>query len=566
MFQPQYYFYVTILLAFLATITSDVYFKLALAWVTLSYLAVSLAYLLNHPTIFRKRSDGTIPFYIHWVFLPFLWVTQLYNAWQRRIDPVPSIQEIDTGLYLARRLFPSDVHNLKVEEIGAILDVTAEFTSLKWASEHEHVDYLNLPVLDHSIPSNSQLYKALNWIHTHRKAGKSVVIHCALGRGRSVFVMAAYLLSQRPNASPDDVMEQIRAIRKTARLNKRQFKALRRAQKQGLLKARNTAWLIANPAAGRRQWDEEKGFILNYLSDYYQVTVKTTSPEKNGKFYAKEAVKAHPDIVIACGGDGTVAEVASALVGSSIKLGIIPFGTANALSHVLCGVMSKVAPVETACLNLVEGCEQKIDTAQCNGELMLLMAGVGFEQQMIEKADRAKKNASGQLAYLAGLREAVSQNEVNEFRIQLDQDEPFTIRTPSLTIANAAPITTLLAQGRGLPNFMDGELDLTWLDPDRFQLLNLAELALLGLSDRDDKTPEQREEDSGVFHRSARKVSVDISQVGRYVVDGEVREADQLEIEVNPKSLIVVVPESALNDLKLANLTEGENPIAPIHA
>lgn len=551
MFQPQYYFYITVVLALLTTLTSNVYFKLALAWFTLSYLAVSLAYLLNNPTIFRKRSDGSVPVYIRWVFHPFLWTTQLYNSWQRSRDTVPALQKIDEGLYLARRLFPSDVHHLKSENIAAILDVTAEFTSLNWVSSQQHVDYLNIPVLDHSTPSNVQIYKALNWIHTHRKTGRSVMIHCALGRGRSVFVMAAYLLSQNPNSSPDDVMEKIRAIRQTARLNKRQFKALKRAHKNGLLTVRNTAWLIANPVAGKRQWEAEKAFILRYLSAYYDVTVKITSPENNGTVYAKEAVNASPDLVIACGGDGTVAEVASALVGSDIKLGIIPFGTANALSHVLCGVLSKVAPVETACINLVEGCEQKIDTAECNGELMLLMVGVGFEQQMIEKADREKKNTSGQLAYLQGLREAISQNDVHEFQVSLDDEETFMIKTPSLTIANAAPITTLLAQGRGMPNIMDGELDLTWLDPHRFQLLNLAELALLGLGDANaDNGSEHDEEarESGVFHRAARQVTVDISQVGRYVIDGEEREADTINIKVNPNSLNVVVPESALNN------------------
>lgn len=179
------------------------------------------------------------------------------------------------------------------------------------------------------------------------------------------------------------------------------------------------------------------------------------------------------------------------------------------------------------------------------------MVGVGFEQQMIEKADREKKNTSGQLAYLQGLREAISQNDVHEFQVSLDDEETFMIKTPSLTIANAAPITTLLAQGRGMPNIMDGELDLTWLDPHRFQLLNLAELALLGLGDANaDNGSEHDEEarESGVFHRAARQVTVDISQVGRYVIDGEEREADTINIKVNPNSLNVVVPESALNN------------------
>ncbi|AWY02274.1 hypothetical protein A8139_03450 [Marinomonas primoryensis] len=525
--------------------TSAVYFKLAWAWFALSFFTVSLAYLLNKPTIFRKRSNGTVPIYIRWVFMPFLWSTQLYNSWARSTDTVPALQKIDEGLYLARRLFPSDIHDIKNENINAVLDVTAEFSSMNWIAFQADIDYLNIPILDHSVPSDTQIQRALNWIHTHRKTGRSVVVHCALGRGRSVFMMAAYLLSQNPTSSPAEVMNKVRAIRQTARLNKRQFKHLTQALDDKRLVVRNTAWLIANPVSGRRQWEEDQETILRYLSAYFDITVKTTTPEINGTVLAKEAVKTSPDMVIACGGDGTITEVAAALVGTHIKLGIIPFGTANALSHVLCGTLSKVASLETMCLNLIDGCEQRIDTATCNGELMLLLAGVGFEQQMIEKADRSKKNTSGQLAYLQGLWEAIGQNEVHEFTVQLNDDEPFTIKTPSLTIANAAPITTLLAQGKGVPNIMDGKLDLTWLDPERMQILNLAELALLGMGDRneDSDTPEGN---NGVFHRTAQRVTVDISQVGHYVVDGEERQADKLEVVVRPQSLSVVVPESAL--------------------
>ena len=91
-----------------------------------------------------------------------------------------------------------------------------------------------------------------------------------------------------------------------------------------------------------------------------------------------------------------------------------------------------------------------------------------------------------------------------------------------------------------------GELDLTWLDPERMQILNLAELAMLGMGDRNEDS-ESSEGNSGIFHRSAQRVTVDISQVGHYVVDGEEREAEKLEVVVRPKSLSVIVPESVIS-------------------
>ncbi|AEF53218.1 diacylglycerol kinase family protein [Marinomonas posidonica] len=546
MFKPNYFLWVTATFILLAIFTSHLYFKLAWAWFALSFFSVSLAYLLNKPTIFRKRSDGTMPFYIRWVFMPFLWSTQLYNSWARSNDPVPALQKIDDGVYLARRLFPSDIHDIKNEKIRAVLDVTAEFSSLNWMSLQANIDYLNIPILDHSVPTDTQIQRALNWIHTHKKNGRSVVVHCALGRGRSVFMVAAYLLSQYPDAKPKEIMNKIRDIRPTVRLNNKQFEQLNQAFENKRLVVHNSAWIIANPVAGKRQWEEEHDTILKLLSGYYNLTVKTTTLEVNGTELAKQALKNSPDLVIACGGDGTVTEVATALVGTKVKLGIIPFGTTNALSHALCGSLSKIPSTKTICLNIIDGCEQRIDTATCNDELMLLLAGVGFEQQMIEKADREKNNNSGQIAYLQDLWEAISQNDVHTFKVTLNDSDTFEIDTPSLTIANASPVTALLAQGKGGPDIKDGELDLTWLDPERMQILNLAELAMLGLGDNRQKQGKSQQSSSGVFHKTALKVAVDIRQIGHYVVDGEAREADTLEVVVRPKSLSVVVPESAL--------------------
>ena len=533
------WFYALIAIAFLslAVVTTDIYFSAAWFWCAASFWVVSLAYFLNKPSIFRKRSDGTIPYSIRWLFWPFLWMTQVYNSIARHFDNTPAIQEIEPGLFLARRLFPSDLHSLKHHNICAVLDVTTEFNSLNWTLVGEEIDYLNLPVLDHSVPTLVQTQRALNWIHTHRKGERSVIIHCALGRGRSVFLMAAYLLSQYPDKTALGVLKQIKGIRQSADLNKHQLKALANMHHQKQLVVKNTAWLIANPVAGTRQWEESKQHILETLGPYYNITIRTTSPEHDGAYWAKKALKHGPDIIIACGGDGTVAEVAQELVHSQIRLGIIPLGTANALSYSLCGIGVKFNPIDTACLAIIDGIEHRIDTARCNDEVMLMLCGVGFEEQMIEKADRSKKNTSGQLAYLQGLSEAVSDNVSRTYTVCLNDDEPFEVETPSLTIANAAPVTTLLAQGRGAPDISDGLLDVTWLSSERSQVFNLVELVGHGLKNR-----LGHHEYDGVHHETAYRVTLSCGETMPYVLDGETREADQVTIEVIPKSLSVMVP------------------------
>lgn len=141
------------------------------------------------------------------------------------------------------------------------------------------------------------------------------------------------------------------------------------------------------------------------------------------------------------------------------------------------------------------------------------------------------------MAYLQGLSEAISANESTTYQVCINDHETIEINTPSLTIANAAPVTTLLAQGKGAPDISDGVMDLTWLSPDRAQLLNLLELVGHGLTNRlEDHVYE------GVNHTTAYRVSLKSSSTMEYVLDGENRSADQITIEMIPKSLSVMVP------------------------
>jgi len=84
--------------------TSAVYFQVGLAWFCLVVLWLSgLAYLLNKPTIFRKRSNGTVAVFISaWVFMPFLGALSFaITAGRRSTDTVPAITKIDEVCYLA---------------------------------------------------------------------------------------------------------------------------------------------------------------------------------------------------------------------------------------------------------------------------------------------------------------------------------------------------------------------------------------------------------------------------------------------------------------------------------
>ncbi|TMP18780.1 diacylglycerol kinase family protein [Pseudoalteromonas sp. S2893] len=532
------YLILALIFIFIGWEVNSVYFAVVFYWSALSLILVSGAYIFNLAKIFRKRENGVIPFYIRWAFVPFLLGAQIYNAYSRKHDKVPPIQKINDHLFLACRLFPSDIDTLKENGITAILDVTCEFDGLEWSSTQENISYLNIPVLDHSVPTHSQLNQAINWIHHHIKEDRRVVVHCALGRGRSVFVMAAYLLSQDKNADVHQVLAQIKETRETANLNKHQLRHLAKRHNKGDLVIKNKAVIIANPVSGTKMWQDKEHLIVARLSAYYDLEVLTTTKEIDGIELAKQAIKDKPDIIIACGGDGTVTEVASVLVNTQCKLGIIPMGTANALAHVLMGISSKIIPVEQACDLIIDGQTQTIDTAYCNDELMLLLAGIGYEQSMVEKADRDSKNESGQLAYLSGFFQAFSEQKAQTLYVTLDDNQMQEVNTNSFIVANAAPFTTLLAQGGGQPDHEDGLLDINWLlpsDENTTRVLSIAELMFSSIT--------QTHLAISSHHTNAKKVTITADEEIKYVLDGEIKIADTLTITVDPASLNVISKE-----------------------
>ena len=536
MFIVKYYIAGAILAFTALLLSTELYFKLIFAWIGLSLSAVSLAYIFDLPWIFRKKTNGSIPFYIRWIFIPFLLGSQLYNAWARKHDKVPAIQKIDENLFLACRLFPSDIEYLQKMGVTAILDVTAEFDGLDWTAENEALDYLNLPVLDHKSPHAEELIKAIHWLENHITSSRAVVIHCALGRGRSVLVMAAYLLSKNKALSVSQALEKIQGIRSTAGLNKIQLKALKRFHSDGILKLQPAIWLIANPVSGAGKWPENKAEVIERLSPHFVIHILETSKETSAVALTQQAIKAGAKTIIACGGDGTLTEVAGKLVKTEITMGILPMGTANALAHVLFGFSTKLIPLNIACDAIIAGKVEKIDSAKCNENLMLLLAGIGFENKMITSANRAEKDEGGQFAYLQAFWQAVNNNEVLTLDIKIDNFPVKTIATTSLVIANAAPFTTILAQGGGEPDLKDGLLDVTWISPQQDltdNMLSLVELAFSGLSDQ--AAPVQSE------HTYAKEITISANDKLEYVIDGEVFSANSLKIEIMPKSLNILV-------------------------
>lgn len=91
-------------------------------------------------------------------------------------------------------------------------------------------------------------------------------------------------------------------------------------------------FFIVNPNSGNAKHEISIEFLQSKFSPKDEIILKETAYQFHAKELVQEAIKQNADVVVACGGDGTINEVASALVHTTIHFGIIPAGSGNGLA------------------------------------------------------------------------------------------------------------------------------------------------------------------------------------------------------------------------------------------
>ncbi|HAF95347.1 MAG: hypothetical protein A2X34_09130 [Elusimicrobia bacterium GWC2_51_8] len=154
-------------------------------------------------------------------------------------------------------------------------------------------------------------------------------------------------------------------------------------------------FFIINPNAGKK-----RGNIAELIKDVFfagkkRYEIEFTKARGHARELAAKAVIQGFSNVVAVGGDGTIRETASALVGKSQILGIIPCGSGNGLARNL------YLPLDAgACARgLLEWPERVIDAGLANGELFLCSAGVGLDAE-VARDFNARKGGRGILPYI----------------------------------------------------------------------------------------------------------------------------------------------------------------------
>lgn len=155
--------------------------------------------------------------------------------------------------------------------------------------------------------------------------------------------------------------------------------------------------IIVNPAAGSRHGGLFDA-VVRRLHDKgaFVRCFDTEGPGHATELASKCAQEAYSDVVVAAGGDGTINEVARGLLGYPTPLGVIPLGTANVLAIEL-GQKKRARSVANT---LLHGDAKLIGTGLVNGETFLLMAGAGFDGEVVGAIQPSLKRRLGKLAFV----------------------------------------------------------------------------------------------------------------------------------------------------------------------
>lgn len=257
-----------------------------------------------------------------------------------------------------------------------------------------------------------------------------------------------------------------------------------------------------------------------------------TSADDSGRAGARRARKAHVDLVLVAGGDGTLRTVCAELADSGIPLGILPVGTGNLLARNL-GVPLDLADAFDVAFDGHPHAIDLVEVRADQGDVQhsVVMAGLGADAALIAETRDDLKRVVGAGAYVVSGLQAMNRPPF-AVTLSLDHGEPVA-RTPAMVLV--ASVGRLQGNIELLPDAVpdDGLLDVLVASPSG--VADWAALASRVLA----RVPDA----AGAERAQARRVVVEASAPVPYQIDGDaVGACTRLEATIRHHALLVMVP------------------------
>ncbi len=187
---------------------------------------------------------------------------------------------------------------------------------------------------------------------------------------------------------------------------------------------------VINPKSGSDRKTNRVQLIKSLVSDSYDSTIFEWNKVADRDEIFGKVLNGGFDIGVAVGGDGTVSQLASALSGSDVALGIIPFGSGNGLARHL-----QIPLDYPGAMKLLEtGIVKSIDKGIVNGHDFFCTSGTGFDAKIGKLFAESTKRGFWTYTKLT-LREYAKYSHEN-YKIHLD-DKVITRDAFLITTANA---------------------------------------------------------------------------------------------------------------------------------
>ena len=284
---------------------------------------------------------------------------------------------------------------------------------------------------------------------------------------------------------------------------------------------------IINPIAGGKNKFHFSQTIEKQLDQSkFEYQIIQTERVNHAFEITKIAIQEGAQIVVAVGGDGTINEIAAALVGSDTKLAIIPFGSGNGLARAL-----KIPMNTNKALSIINQTNSELmDVAKLNENYFFNMSGLGFDAHISHVFSKDKKR--GLLGYIKATFRELKNYKSQNFQINIDGKQ-INERAFILSIANSSQYGNE-AHIAPRAQLHDGLLDLIIVKPFPLILMPLMAFRLFTKS-----------ADRSKYLISIQGKSIQINNNKKSVIhlDGEAKLINEnINISIQPLALNVIVP------------------------
>ena len=288
---------------------------------------------------------------------------------------------------------------------------------------------------------------------------------------------------------------------------------------------------IVNPRAGIGYYKKVARLLGKRLDlDLYEYQLQLTRYRGHGHVLATQAAENKMDIVIAVGGDGTINEIARALVGKDVILGFIPTGSGNGLAHHL-----QIPTCISKAIKVINDCStREIDTININGKTCISIAGMGFDGLVAELFDRSSRR--GFFPYLNHVMKSFSSYKPQTYYVEEKGKNRQEHTVMLVGIANSSQ-WGFNVKVSPKASMEDGCADICLMKKPNFFTLPFSTTALLTGNVHKDKR------DMHIYRVSECTIYTKDEIPQPFHIDGDpIERQTKLDISVSPKSLRIITP------------------------